>query len=250
MEDMEYIDSYFKGSKDEDEKVRFEDRIREDEDFAAEVAFYISANGAIKSQLDDEKKQRFRQLYNEQKDQGKVVPLPKRTIQMRWKYLVAASIAGIIILVSGLLFFNRTASAPELADNYIKQELSTLRVTMGSHEDSMQKGRGLYNDGKLGEALAIFEDLMKNDTAKADAMQYAGIIYLKQEKYEEALRLFTLLSADTISFSNPAKFYMAITLMKRNGEGDIAAAKKVLQDIRDHNLDGKDKAVEWLNKLE
>jgi hypothetical protein len=55
MEDMEYIDNYFTGPRPEDEKSKFEKRIIEDSEFAEQVAFYISANRAVKSQLGDER---------------------------------------------------------------------------------------------------------------------------------------------------------------------------------------------------
>ena len=253
MDSMEYIDSYFNGAKSEEEKLRFEKRVLEDEEFAQEVAFYISAKGAIKSQVEDEKKQRFRQLYNEHKDENqqehKVVPMQKRT-RMNFRYLAAASIAVIVISLSVIFLANNEVSPPQLAETYIEKNMQTLGVTMGSREDSLQTGLGLYNEGKLPEALQIFNQLEEAPATEAEAKKFAAIIYLRQEKYDQALERFTQLAADTVSFSNRAKFYQALTLMKRNREGDKENATRILQEVRDKNLDGKATAVEWLKKLE
>jgi hypothetical protein len=79
--------------------------------------------------------------------------------------------------------------------------------------------------------------------------KYAGITYLRLEKYDERLQFLQSLAANP-GFSNSTLLYKAITLMKRNKDGDLEAAKKILQDIRDNNLEGKATAVEWLKKLE
>jgi len=245
MEDLEYIDSYFTGPKPEDEKSKFEKRILEDSEFAEQVAFYISSNSAVKSQLEDERKQRFRELY----DQQKVVPLQKRPIKMMVRYLAAACVVAVVLFLSGLLFSNEKTSAPQLADNYIKKEFNELGVTMGGQADSMQKGLALYNEGKWKEALPVFEGLMTSDTTNDVAKKYAGITDLRLGKYDEALAIFTSLAAKP-GFSNSAALYEAVTLMKRNSTGDVESAKKILRNIRDNNLEGKATAVEWLKKLE
>ena len=47
MENLEFIENYFKGDNNEAQKKQFEKKITEDYTFAEEVAFYISANGLI-----------------------------------------------------------------------------------------------------------------------------------------------------------------------------------------------------------
>jgi len=38
-------------------------------------------------------------------------------------------------------------------------------------------------------------------------------------------------------------------LIKRNKDGDKDAAKLLLEQVRDENLEGKNEAVEWLKKM-
>ena len=49
-------------------------------------------------------------------------------------------------------------------------------------------------------------------------------------------------------YSNPALFYQAVTLMERNQPGDSANAKKLLQEVVEKGLEGKEAAQTMLNK--
>ena len=65
MENMEYIDSYFKGELPSGETGEFEKKIVEDPVFAEEVAFYLSALQAAREESTEEKKKRFREIYRQ-----------------------------------------------------------------------------------------------------------------------------------------------------------------------------------------
>ena len=244
MSNLDYIDDYFKNLPAENEKQQFEQRILNDNSFAEEVAFYLSSNGIIKDELHQEKKQRFREIYQQQKDES-----TKRTpVRMLWKYAAAASVAAIIIIVS-LLLFNKNPSAEQMADNYIKTDLQTMSVTMGNQQDNIQTGLNLFNTGKLPEALKQFENIVQNDSSNIDAKKYAGIVSLRLEKYDQALQYFRQLAENISLYSNPGKFYQALTLLKRNKPGDEVLAKQLLQEIKDKKLEGEKIAAEWLKKL-
>jgi hypothetical protein len=51
-------------------------------------------------------------------------------------------------------------------------------------------------------------------------------------------------------FSNPGLFYAAITLLSRNGKGDVEAAKISLQMVIDKNLEGSKVAADLIKKLQ
>jgi hypothetical protein len=239
MDNTEYIENYFRGNNGDAEKKQFENRILNDPMFAQDVAFYISATKLIEEQRKEEKKQRFREMY-EKRD---VVPM-KQPGKNVWQYLAAASIIFIIIL-SALFLFNNNPTSASLADKYIEQNWQTLAVTMG-RQDSLETGLSLYNSGKLTEALTMFEVLAKSNTS---AKKYAGIVSLRLQNYDKALQYFSILEADTSLYSNPGKFYKAVTLMKRNSDEDKEAAKLLLQEVIAKDLEGRREAVLWLEKL-
>ncbi|MEO6843699.1 MAG: hypothetical protein ABI184_00930 [Ginsengibacter sp.] len=242
MDSMEYIESYFKGNNTAEQKLRFENKILNDAGFADEVAFYISANGVMTQELYEEKKQRFREMY----ESHKVVAMKPR-VRSLWKYMAAAS----VILAAFLLtwFLSVDSSSPhQLADKYVQQNLTTLNVTMGNG-DSLQTGIRLFNSGKLNEALSVFETLEKSDASNSEATKYAGIVSLRLHNYDKAIKYFSLLEANTALYSNPGKFYKAIALLERNSEGDKEQAKQLLQEVVDKDLEGKSEAEKWLKNF-
>ncbi len=242
MDNMELIENYFRGALGVGERKSFEQRIQDEASFAEEVAFYISANNILRQRIDEEKKQRFRDLYQQQKAASVTTPVVKI-----WRYVAAASIVIVLLLATWLIRSNKT-SPQQLAGNYIKQNWKTLPVTMGT-EDSLDLGVTLYNSGRLREALPIFETLSNTHPENTDAKKFAGIVYLRLDEYDKALEYFSGLEANKNLYSNPGKFYKAITLLRRNREGDIDAAKLLLEQVRDENLEGKNEAVEWLTKF-
>ncbi len=242
MDNLEFIENYFKGNNDPAQKQDFEKKIMEDASFADDVAFYISANGLLQEQLYEEKKQRFKEMYA----QGKVISM-KPGVRSLWKYMAAASVIIAVILITWFLSGNKK-SPQQLADTYIQQNFTTLPVTMGNM-DSLQKGLKLFNNQQLAEAMMMFEKLASNDPSNDDAKKYAGIVSLRLHNYDKALEYFTKLEAETGLYSNPGKFYKAITLLERNKDDDKAAARLLLENVRDENLEGKNEAVEWLKKF-
>ena len=242
MDNGEYIESYFKGNNTAQQKLQFENKILNDAGFADEVSFYISAGGVIRQELCDEKKERFRKLY----EGNKVVSMKPRVTGL-WKYMAAASIIVVAFLI--IRPFSGDSSSPQqLADKYIKKNFKTLPVEMGVG-DSLQMGISLFESGKLNESLNIFKYIENNDPSNNEATRYAGIASLRLGNYAEALKYFSLLESDTVLYSNPGKFYTAITLLKRNKKGGKKAAKQLLQEVVDKDLEGKNEAEKWLKKF-
>lgn len=242
MDTMEYIESYFKGINSNAQTQQFEKRIIDDPLFAEAVAFYISANGLVEQQVQNEKKQRFREIY----DERKVISI-KQPVKYIWRYMAAASVVAAVILLTWFRTGDNRSSQ-ELADKYIQQNFQTLSVTMGN-QDSLQIGLNLFNSGQYSESLQVFETLLKNDPANSNVKKYAGIASLRMENYNKALVFFTDLEANTSLYSNPGKFYKAITLLKRNKNADKQEAKALLETVIEKNLEGRNQAVQWIKDL-
>ena len=170
MSNLDYIDQYFNDEKTGEAQQQFEKRILEEPSFAEDVAFYISSRAALKQQAVQEKKLRFRELYDEQK----VVQLqPRSGLRMAWRYLAAACVVSFAIVFS-LLLLNGKKNPSELAGIYIDQHLSTLSVKMSGGQDLLEQGLQLYNSGKLPEALSKFDSSLITDPRGAKAKEYAA----------------------------------------------------------------------------
>jgi tetratricopeptide (TPR) repeat protein len=239
MKDEEYISNYFKEALTPEEMKQFDQKIQQDPAFAEAVAFYCSTLQEIKDQLAEEKKKRFREIYEQQNHLSKLRP-----IRRLWPYWSAAAVITAIVL--GFYLFGTTSSPRQMADSYMQEKLQTLSVTMGT-ENSLQKGRRLYNEGKFTEALGQFENIIKTDTGDTEAKINAGIASLKLQQYDKAIEYFKQVENTTL-YSNPGKFYQALTLMKRSSPNDKQEARILLEQVVQNDLEGREEAEEWLKE--
>ncbi|HXO76060.1 MAG TPA: tetratricopeptide repeat protein [Puia sp.] len=243
MDNLDYIDQYFERQPSPEEVAQFEKRVQEDPVFADNVAYYLSTRMALKEMHAAEKEREFRELYSQMTGPAKVRRMNTRI----WlSSLAAASLIAAIVLCWSL--FNRSGRGPQLADEYISQNLTSLSVKMGKG-DSMQTGLVYYNDRKYPEALVQFENMLRTDSTNVTALLNAGIVSLKMGNYDNALSFFRRLAIHTDPHLSPALFYQALTLMKRNHAGDTALAKQFLRQIVEQNGNKKEDAQQLLREM-
>ena len=246
MEDhMQYIDDFFQGKFSPEEVKVFEEKITNDPAFAANVAFYLSAKQSARDVVDEEKKKRYRDLYSATNGQhSKDQPAKVRRMYYASRVaLVAALVAAIVVTLVNM----NNDSPQKLANQYINKNYKDLSVTMGKETD-LQRAADLYNAGKYKEALAAFQELIRQDSSSFQAVQYAGISALRIPDYDKALQYFRQLESFRAQFANPAVLLQAVTLLKRNHEGDKNQAKSLLQRVINENLDGKPTAEKMLSE--
>ncbi len=241
MDNLEYIDSYFKNELAPEGARQFGNKIESDPAFAEEVAFYLAALESSGEDAEAGKRQRFRELYRQ-----KTASRNRGTVRKLVYYLAAAAVLTGVVL--GLYQFENPGSGQQLADRYIRDHFTTLSVKMGGQKNNMQTGLQLYNEGKLAEAQAQFERMIQSDTSDFTAKKNAGIVSLRLREYDKALGYFEQLETYSALYSNPALFYEALTLMERNQAGDNEKAKLILQKVVRDGLEGSDSAQAWLKK--
>ncbi len=243
MASLDDIDAYFGKEPSAEETRQFEKRVQDDPVFADEVAYYLSAYQALKEAAAEEKKRRFGELYRQAPVPAKIRRINRRT----WAAaLVAASLIAAIAVCWSL--FLSPPTGPKLADRYIRENLDKMSVRMGT-ADSMQSALMLYNDRKYPEALRQLENIIRSDSSNFTARIDAGIVSLRMGDCDKALSFFSQLEARTDPHVNPALFYEALTLLKRNQTGDPALAKQFLTRIVQQELDKKKDALQLLGNL-
>ena len=245
MQDLQYIDDYFKGVLPKEETGRFEQRILSEPPFAEAVSFYCMAMQATKEQLASQKKEHFRELYR--KYTPPAAAAKPSLVRRLWPYTAIAAVLAALLI--GWYVWMKPVSPQQLADTYINKELASFGVSMGNRQDSLQTGIQLHNDGKDTEALQQFEHMLAGNANDFTALKYAGIVSLRLGLYDKALRYFRQLEQYPGLYSNPGKFYYALTLMKRNGPGDKDQARQLLQQIAQSNdPEEKQQAQQWLKR--
>jgi tetratricopeptide (TPR) repeat protein len=216
---QDYIEQFLKGELSPEQIRDIDNRIVNDPEFASEMAFHISSIQALRTEANQQFKQRFRTIYSQR----------TKVVRPAWTYAAAAAV--LVCVFVGAFYFISKPSATELADNYINANLSSLGVTMNSGADSMQTAIALYNDGKFPEAQNHFESIVRRAPENYKAIEYCGIVSLRLENYDKALQYFDSLSNATQLYANPGRFYYSLTLLKRNRPGDVKSAKSILQQI-------------------
>ena len=183
----------------------------------------------------------FKQLQNEQrKSEFKKIRAKSTYTTNRPVYWLAAA-SVIITSVLGWWYLSKP-NIEQFADAYVKENFALISSTMASDKDKMQEAIGYFNDGKLGEANAIFDSLSKQNNA--DALKYAGITYLRQENYTKAIERFETLEKQSLK-SNTGTFYHALALLKRKQSNDIDEAKKLLEKVKNEKLEGWQEIEKW-----
>jgi tetratricopeptide (TPR) repeat protein len=240
MQTLEFIDNYFRGALSAAEAGQFEQKILTDPAFAEEAAFYCNALQAARDAAVMEKKARFREIY------ANSISSARPGIVRKMMPLVAAAAILLAIFAGWYIFRPQFSSPQQLAKSYIEQNLKTVEISMSAETSGIQAGKRSYNEGDLAGALQHFEAATRTDPTSAEAKKLAGIVSLRTEQYDKALQYFKQLGNIT-QYANPAKFYQALTLMKRSRPGDKLEAKRLLQEVVDQKLEGHQTAREWLD---
>lgn len=231
---LEQIEKYFNNEMGISERQDFENRLATDAELAENTAFYLNTIVAAKTLANEKRKAEFETLRKE------ISSRPVHKIKpVTWLVGIAAS----VLLVVGFWWINQTSAlnTEEFANTYIYEHFENLPVKMDANTDSLQMGLRLFNEQKLREAQIVFDNILHEKNNDSEAIKYAGITALRLGEYDKALEHFHSLSKQTNLFSNPGKFYEAITLMKRKPVNK-KEIEDLLQEVIDNNLEGKSEA--------
>ena len=243
-EHFEYIDAYFHKELNESEKKEFEERCTTDEQFANDVALYISSRSALREMLLEQKKNEWGEAES---DETGTTMVPVKQMNAR-RWILYAAAACLILAILVFPFFSKD-SPQELASKYMNQTLVTSSQTMGGLPDSLQLGIEAYKKKDFTTSTQIFRDVYHAHPENTDALTYLGQTYVMTGNFDEAIASFDELTQKQANSSyNYGPFLKAVTLMKRNLGNDLQVAKGLLQKVveKDNNLDGKREAEKWL----
>jgi len=257
--DIDLIEKYHRGDLAGAELEHFLNREKADKDFALKVRSYTEIMEGIvyygKQQefaqtiLEWEKEIKGRPEKNESdeftsgpaRNETPVIPITRK--QLFW-----LSAAASVAFITAFLIFFRNENPEKLADNYIETNLATLSTTMGD-TDSLAIGISAYNAGDYTFAERIFRSLADNQELAPEVAEYLGMTYLISGEYDKAIAQFRKLISYTELHVNPGKFYLAVALMKRSEQGDVAEARKLLEEVVAKKLPGHEEASGWLKRL-
>jgi tetratricopeptide (TPR) repeat protein len=100
-----------------------------------------------------------------------------------------------------------------------------LCFSLGSSADDFQEAQKLFKHGQPAEALAKTDSILASHPKDAQTRFLKGLILIEQEKTEEAIRIFTALTADYPELPEPYNNLAVIYA----GQGDYDKAKTALE---------------------
>lgn len=245
METLDYIESYFTNTLSDTERKAFEQRCENDNVFAQEVALYTLTRESLREKLLRQKQAQWKQIENVK--QNSIVAAPVR--KMNFRQWVSYAAAACILLAVALVYLNGSTSPQQLAGAYIDKNIVHIGIEMSASRDSLETGMKYYNNKNYDSALNLFKALDNDLPVRSEAKKYEGYVYLVTKDYDNALAQFDELSNMDL-YSNPGMFLKAVTLLRRNREGDKETAKELLNMvINDEKAEGKEEAKEMLKKF-
>ena len=246
------IENYLLGELDNKQLLAFEKRLKEDTDFAKEVALYKDINATLSSRFSsyaEENKLRntledlnaihinkpiSSQITDEyRKKETKVFSLKKYS-----KYLVAAS----LILFASIIWMN-TNKQPNYKD-YVNYNTIELTVR-GDNNLHLTKAQEAFNTKNFNEAQKEFEILLKEDKTKIELQLYLAISLIEQDKFELADSILNKIILGDSVYKNKALWNLALSKLKQK---DYKSCKEILRKIPT-SAEDYNKAQELLKKM-
>lgn len=232
----ERIERYLESTLTASEKQDFERALHTNPSLSDDLAFYIKAKLA----LQESELSRKHQEWSSLESAGK-----KGMVEPNW-----LMIAAMLILVLGLLlFFNPFRQSPEdRARRYVSEDLKILPLQLSSTTDTLQLALARYNQGNYDDAIRMAVLVLQKNQSDAEALEVIGLASLQKKDYEKALYYFHRISIQKTLYSNPGRFYEALTYLNRDAKSDQARAIELLRDIVRNDEAGKAKALKILNE--
>lgn len=225
---FEIIDKYLNGELSNIQRSEIDRQLTTDALFAKDFALMLLAKKAAKKEADIQKKTEFEHLRSGlHLQKTKIVYLNRRAF-------ISAAAACLALIIGFFWLLNKPENPELLADNYIKANLVTLPVLMGTEEDSLQKGINFYNKKAYLEASNIFEKLGDSDPK---SIEYLGLTYLQLELYDKAIVAFNKLSVN-INYKSRGKLLEALSYIKKGAKDKCY---EILKEINKKDLSLEDR---------
>lgn len=232
------IDRYVNDQMNEEERIEFEQRMREHVDLAESVHMHRDVLMGIEYYFLKDLKQDLIKS-----DQQK----PKNTIR---HYL---AIAATILLLAGVgityYFLNAGESSDDLFIAYFEPYPNIVApVTRSSENSSYKEVMQLYEAQEYTEVIPKLNALIKNNPERLELVFYRGISYLGISQPERAAADFkAVIRAGENTFAEPSYWYLGLSQLKmdkteeakesfqklKEVNGALAKrARKILEDMR------------------
>ena len=247
-EQYELIERFLAGELTEEELKVFNQQMQSDPEFAQEVRLHRELAEVIADDGVWEFEKKVKSISDEfEKPKSKIV-----TINGRRKYLIAASLAAVLI-ISSLFTYRLISGSPtneQLFAEYF-EPYPTYDIQR-SDDDSLATRRdvalGKYDRNDFAGALADFELWLQDQPGDVVGRYYSGNCYLKLGKPEKAIESFRfVIDHRNNLYVQQSDWYLVLAFLQKD---DTEAAKTALKALTEKpNAFNRSKAQEILKKM-
>ncbi|TRX33457.1 tetratricopeptide repeat protein [Flavobacterium sp. ZT3R18] len=233
------FDEYLQGEMAVEDKLAFEQQLRDQPDLAMAFETYKELQLHLENKFGqaNELKAFKENLKGISKAHFKM-STPKVIAFKPWYYAVAAS----VVVLFGLFFLNQNSNP--VFEDYNQPETAFF-TERGEANDNLKLAQDAFNEKKYKEAIPLFETILKTDTS-AEIQYFYGIALLDENRLPEAEAVFTTLKTGNSIYKNKAIWSLALSKLKQK---DYKSCKELLLTIPE-DYEGNDQVDALLEELD
>jgi len=233
------FEEYLKGEMTIEDKLAFEQQLKDQPDMAMAFATYKDLHLHLENKFGkaDELKDFKKNLKGISKSHFKKAK-PKVFALKPWQYAVAASVAVLF----GFFFLNQN-SDPAFED--YNQPETAFFTERGTADANLKLAQDAYNSKDYKRAIPIFETILKSDKS-AEIQYFYGVSLLEDNKVVDAETVFNDLKADNSISKDKAIWNLALCKLKQK---NYKECKELLLTIPE-DYEGNDQVDALLEELD
>lgn len=265
--DYDEIEAFLQGKLDEGTSKAIEQKTRQEDAFASEIAIHKDIFDTFKDQeaIDFKNKlNKLRQGLDAQRIEAltaKIKPLQPKQRTRSFRQLLSLAASVLILVVAGVAIYlsQSNASPSALYGKYAdlpnnlgdgirgEEDLSSLETQLN---ETWKNANESYEQGDYEAALNSLEQIPSIDPnfdiqSRGGYYYHLGLIYLKSEQPRQAIEAFEQVQGS--SFDSDAQWYKALSLLLT--ENDVEQAKAEFQELISDNHPKSDAAAAILKQL-
>ena len=234
---QDLIERYLNAELPENERSAFEERLKSDADFAAQVTHYAQARQTLNNEIREQLKAQVNAAYNayqgpeRQSDSSSDAGTSGGSMRTIWR--VAAAVAVIIGLSLGYVFISDSpfdAGATYMAYYETPVGPGEVRDTANDEDAKrMNPAAALYKAKDYAKASAAFKALSDDESfgSRGTAQLYFGICELELKRASSAISALSSVPESNVEYSK-ARWYLALAHLLNTDSDKAAKALKVV----------------------
>lgn len=241
-DDIELIESYYKGRMNDSARLAFEERRASNNDFAQEAEVYQLMMSGINAQGEhqfSEKVKQWERKINEKEIQ-------RRPVVLNRVWAVAASVLILVIPLSVWLYSLRPVSTEQRFEEYFQpyDDIVTDRSSPARDERRFTEAMHAYNAGDYKKAIPIFNFVVSKKPQNEAARFYRGVAYLATGDAERSEKDFLWFQQKEESlFFETAQWYLVLAYLKQKQMDSVHNQLNTILVDPEHSFIEETKAI-------